>query len=197
MQAEPGASTYPPQALNRAMLEAVDYVHAEGWEAPPTLFALVDAQLLGQLTDSPELDEDNPDAALLALVVQELPENILPGSEHLADYLARAIWPPAVVGAIVAQEIMFRTPQEEDAGVDAPRPARLFSGVIRGDSTELTLLQLRPTEEELAALGPFGQDQVQLRGGDGIAPGFIAALRAGLDNEPEEDPAGGSEEGAY
>ena len=25
------------QALNKAMMEAVEFVHAEGWEAPPTL----------------------------------------------------------------------------------------------------------------------------------------------------------------
>ena len=28
------------QALNKAMMEAVDFIHAEGWDAAPTLFAL-------------------------------------------------------------------------------------------------------------------------------------------------------------
>ena len=34
------------QALNKAMMEAVEFVHAEGWDAPPTLFGLVPTQLL-------------------------------------------------------------------------------------------------------------------------------------------------------
>ena len=33
-------------ALNKAMREAVEFVHAEGWEAPPTLFALVPTSLV-------------------------------------------------------------------------------------------------------------------------------------------------------
>ena len=51
---------------------------------------------------------------------------------------------------------------------------------------ELTLLQLRPTEEDLAQAGPFAQDEIQLRGGPDVAPGIIAALRYGLEQEPEE-----------
>ena len=34
------------QALNKAMMEAVDFIHAEGWDATPTLFALVPSSLL-------------------------------------------------------------------------------------------------------------------------------------------------------
>ncbi len=34
------------QMLNKAMLEAVDFVHAEGWDGPPTLFGLVPADVL-------------------------------------------------------------------------------------------------------------------------------------------------------
>ena len=49
------------------------------------------------------------------------------------------------------------------------------------EGIEQTLLQLRPTEKELADAGPFAEDDIQLRGGPGIAPGVIAALRHGLD----------------
>lgn len=160
-----------PQALNKAMLEAVDFVHAEGWDASPTLFALVPSFLLADAMPD-GLDGDD---APLALVVQDtLPGTILPGSEELGDYISRISWPEQVVGAILAQEITFRDTSSEDP---TPRPARLYSGVLRGEA-ELTLLQLRPSEEELAEMGPFGEDKVELRGGPGVAPGVILALRA-------------------
>ena len=168
-----------PQALNKAMLEAVDFIHAEGWDASPTLFALVPTSLLADA--SPALLEE--DTAPLTLVVQDnLPETILPGSEELGDYISRIAWPPQVVGAILAQEIMFRDTSSTDP---TPRPARLFSGVLRSDA-ELTLLQLRRSEEELAALGPFAEDKVELRGGPGVAPGVILALKATFDNSFDE-----------
>lgn len=143
------------------MLEAVDFIHAEGWDADPTLFALVAAERLGL----PE--EDGP----LALVVQD----DIPGA--IEDFLPTVAWPAEVEGVILAQEIMF-----SDAGAPA-RPARLFSGVLRDDS-ELTLLQLRPSEDELAE--PFAEDKIDLRGGPGVAPGVIEALRYTLD-APVED----------
>ncbi|MDK4281555.1 PPA1309 family protein [Corynebacterium propinquum] len=198
--------------LNRAMMEAVDFIHPEGWDCPPTLFALVPTRLLAQ--HAVDVDDDSP----LTLVVQDdLPSNIEPGSEHLADYVSRVIWPDNVVGAVLAQEIKFK--DTADSRDSSPRPARLFSGVIRHDfaatndsalfvdelladdsddgsagaahsdtahtaepeGIEQTLLQLRPTEKELADAGPFAEDDIQLRGGPGIAPGVIAALRHGLD----------------
>src|SRR5690625_4845393 len=91
------------QALNKAMMAAVDFVHAEGWEAPPTLFALVPTELV---VDQIELDDDSTP---LTLVVQDnLPENILPGSEELAEYVSRIAWPRQVEGAVLAQEVMFK-----------------------------------------------------------------------------------------
>ncbi len=170
-------AVFSPQSLNKAMLEAVDFIHAEGWDQGPTLFALVPTEMLvDALTDG-------PDEALLTLVVQDtLPDNLLPGSEALGDYISRLAWPAEIAGAILAQEIMFT-----DVSVpgSAPRPARLFSGVLRGEA-ELTLLELRPTEEELAERGPFAEDQVELRGGPGVAPGVLAALRYTLEADPEE-----------
>lgn len=161
------------------MLEAVDFVHAEGWDAEgPSLFALVPTALLAQELAQPDPE---PDDAPFTLVLQEdLPTHIRAGSDELVDYVARALWPPQVAGAILAQEIIFK-----DVANPTPRPARLFSGVLR-DGAELTLLQLRPTEEELAA-SPFAEDQVELRGGPGVAPGVIEALSHGLHQSWEEE----------
>ncbi|ANE03435.1 PPA1309 family protein [Corynebacterium crudilactis] len=171
-------SIFSPQALNKAMLEAVEFIHAEGWDAGPTLFALVPtAMLVDTLNDAAE--DDSP----LTLVVQDnLPDNLLPGSEALGDYVSRLAWPAEIAGAILAQEIMFTDSAVQGA---TPQPARLFSGVVRGE-TELTLLQLRPTEEELAERGPFAEDEIELRGGPGVAPGVIAALRYTLEADPED-----------
>ncbi|MFW9097700.1 PPA1309 family protein [Corynebacterium striatum] len=170
-------------ALNKAMREAVEFVHAEGWDAPPTLFALVPTSLVAdQLA---ELNEE--DASPLTLIVQDnIPDNIEPGSEQLADYVARLAWPHEVAGVVLAQEIKFRDTSASVLGDAAPRPARLFSGVLREEGVELTLLQPRPTEEELEAAGPFAEDDIQLRGGPEVAPGVIAALRYGLEQDPDE-----------
>lgn len=150
-------------ALNKAMLEAVDFIHAEGWDASPTLFALVPVELLGL----PE--EEGP----LALVVQD---DIV---EAIEDFLPRVSWPAEVEGVILAQEIMFR-----EEGETAARPARLFSGVLRDDAS-LTLLQLRPEQSELDK--PFAEDNIELRGGPQVAPEVIEALRYTLDNTEEAD----------
>lgn len=169
------------QALNKAMTEAVEFVHAEGWDAPPSLFALVPTQLLvDELTQLADDATHSP----LTLVVQELPEHIRPGSDELADYVSRVAWPEQVEGVVLAQEIVFR---DTSAGPAAePRPARLFSGVLRGEDIEQTLLQMRLTEEELEERGMFAQDEIELRGGPNVAPNVIAALRYSLDREPEE-----------
>ena len=87
-------------ALNRAMTEAVEFVHAEGWDARPTIFALVPTHLVADQLAA--LDEE--DAAPLTLIVQDnVPENIEPGSEQLADYVSRLAWPREVAGVILAQ----------------------------------------------------------------------------------------------
>lgn len=153
-----------PQAFNKAMLEAVDFVDAKGWDAPPTLFGLVPTSLI-------RLAHDVLDDAPLTLVVQELPNNLPPESEELSDYISRVTWPDGVVGAILAQEIRFLDPNADAS--TPPRPARLFSGVLRDDMAQLTLLQLRPSETD-----PQAPSRRELRGGPGVASGVIAALQA-------------------
>ena len=166
------------QALNKAMMEAVEFVHAEGWDAPPTLFGLVPTQLL--VDELGNLDDSSP----LTLVVQDLPEHILPGSEELGEYVSRIAWPRDVQGVILAQEIVFKDASAGEAA--EPRPARLFSGVLREEDIEQTLLQLRLTDQELEERGAFAQDDIELRGGPGVAPGVVAALRYGLEQDPDE-----------
>ena len=100
------------QALNKAMMEAVDFIHAEGWDTAPTLFALVPSSLLIDALPSTDGDDDT---APLTLVVQDsLPANLGGGSEELEDYISRLAWPADVAGVILAQEIMFR---------DSPSPS--------------------------------------------------------------------------
>lgn len=170
------------QALNKAMMEAVEFVHAEGWDAAPTLFALVPTELVAA-----QLAEVGDESAPLTLIVQEeIPAHIQPGSDELGAYITRLAWPEEIAGVILAQEIMFK-----DSSADAPtageaRPARLFTGVLREEGVELTLLQIRPTEEELEEAGPFAQDEIQLRGGPSVAPAVIGALRYSLDNDDLE-----------
>ncbi len=189
------SSAFSQQALNKAMMEAVEFVHAEGWGANPTLFALAPTSMLvDQLAELPGLDDDAGSAPLTLVVQDHLPEHIDPGSEELADYCARLAWPQEVAGVVLAQEIMFRdVSAATDGGTDAgstgasePRQARLFSGVLRDDEIELTLLQIRPSDEEIAEAGPFTEDEISLRGGPNVAPGVIAALRYGLEQDPEE-----------
>ena len=150
------------------MREAVNFTHAEGWDQPPTLFCLVPASVIARETGSIVDDEQDN----LTLVVQDLPD--MGSGDELQDYIARTAWPRTVAGAILAQEIMFQNSAEPGSG---PRKARLFSEII-DDGPYLTLLQLRPTEEELSAAGVFGQDNIELLGGPDVAPGVITLLRS-------------------
>lgn len=158
--------------LNSALREAVDFVHAEGWDRPATLFALVPAELVQDALAS----GDDADESPLALVVQDgLPDHIRPGSDELGEYIATVQWPEVVVGAVLAQEIMFRNSADTES---VPRQARIFTGVING-GPDRTLLQLRPSQDDIDA-DPFAEDKVELLGGmDGaeIAPGVTAMLR--------------------
>lgn len=176
--------------LNAALREAVDFVHAEGWDRPATLFALVPAELVQDVLAAGDTGDDSSDgdgtgAAPLALVVQDdLPDHLRPGSDELGDYISTVRWPEVVVGAVLAQEIVFRNSAggadgtDGAAGATEPRQARLFTGVIDG-GPDRTLLQLRPTEEELDS-DPFAEDKVELLGGmedAELAPGVTAMLR--------------------
>lgn len=172
------------RVLNAALREAVDFVHAEGWDRPATLFALVPHSLV---VDALGNSVDEAESNSLALVVQEgIPEHIEPGSEELGEFIATIRWPRHVVGAILAQEISFVNAAEGPGA--PPRPARLFSGVLddAGSGAQRSLVQLRPSESDLDA-DPFAQDKIELLGGDDIAPGVLATLRATFEADDASD----------
>lgn len=161
--------------LNAALREAVDFVHAEGWDRPATLFALVPTELVQDVIAAGDNDDDTDNSPLSLVVQDDLPDHIRPGSDELGEYIATVRWPDVVVGAVLAQEIMFRNSADPDA---IPRQARIFTGVVDG-GPDRTLLQLRPSEDDIAA-DPFAEDKVDLLGGlDGaeIAPGVTSMLR--------------------
>lgn len=174
-----------PQALNRAVVEAVELAHAEGWDAPPQVFALVPAELVADALGR-ELDD-----APLAVITQEpLPAGVEGGSPELGEFITGLSWPAPVVGAVLVQEVLIVAPDRTgeldglelaevraQVGSGLARQARLITGVL-DDGPEVTLIQVRPTEEELAERGPFAEDDIELRDGRGHAPGVVAALRA-------------------
>lgn len=191
----PTANYMTQQALNRAVREAVEYVHADGWDNAPCLFALVPTELLadslaGAMDDSlGGFDPDFLDSAPLTVVAQEpLPEGIEGGSPELSDFISRTSWPHGVVGAVLSQEVLIVAPEDAEsldgvsldelrahAGENGARQARLFTGLLH-DGPSLTLIQPRPTEKELEERGPFAEDDIDLRSGSGLADGVIAAL---------------------
>lgn len=192
-----GNAVFSQQALNRAVREAVDFVHGEGWDAPPSLFALVPTELVADALDPEVLDE----SPLTVVVQEELPEGIEGGSPELGDFIARTSWPAGVVGAVLAQEILVVKPEDEDAldglaveevraaGRGLARQARLFTGVL-ADGPALTLLQPRPTEAELAERGPFAEDHIELKAADGLADGVVAALQSTFAGDGAMDDEG-------
>ena len=66
----PNVDLQDERVLNAALREAVDFVQAEGWDQPATLFALVPASLIADA--APQAFDDDAPANPLALVVQEL-----------------------------------------------------------------------------------------------------------------------------
>lgn len=180
-----GESWRTRPALNRAVLEAVELAHSAGWDSPPQLVALVPTELLAGALGR-ELDDDP-----LSLVVQEpLPEGVEGGSPELGEFIARTSWPEGVVGAVLVQEVLVVAPDRageiddmelEEVRASArdglARQARLITGVL-DEGPDLTLIQPRPTEAELAERGPFAEDDIEPRDGSGTADGVVAALRA-------------------
>ncbi|QFZ16913.1 hypothetical protein EKG83_04995 [Saccharothrix syringae] len=150
------AEEMPPVALPAVAREVDEFVSAAGWNQPPQLFALVPtAQLLAQ---QPELaGQLDPEASPLTPIAQDE----LPDSE-LDRALAGIVWPEAVHGCALAQEIVVLPPEaearltEEDLDDDAARrfaaehpdrrEARLVAAVLR-DGSAACVLRLRGTVE--------------------------------------------------
>ena len=144
-----------PTLLPALAREVEEFVSTAGWDQAPQLFALVPtAELIAQ---QPELREQlDPAASLTPIAQDELP------GEDLGDALASIVWPDAVTGCAVAQEIVVLPPDAE-AEIDSVaddssvlrrvaaehpqrREARLVAAVLR-DGTAACVLRLRGDDD--------------------------------------------------
>jgi hypothetical protein len=144
------------QHLSAVAREVEDFVSTAGWDQPPQLFALVPTAELVEA--QPELAAQVDAGAPLTPVAQDA----LP-SEDLADALGGIMWPEAVQGCAIAQEIVVLPPEAEDAlpageeqgdtdvlrriAAEHPqrREARLVAAVLR-DGTAACVLRIRGTD---------------------------------------------------
>ncbi|MBJ8338323.1 MULTISPECIES: PPA1309 family protein [Antrihabitans] len=185
--------------LARCLREVAEHVDARGWDQPPHLFALVPTADL--IAAEPALHDQLADGPSITPIEQEaMPHDIDGGSRALDEFLATTTWPPAVVGCVLAQEIVVLPPEAEtdldealaplladrDAADEAARAAaeahperragRLFAAVLR-DGQSLALLQLRPDEEDES----YGD--LELLTYPDLAPNIVEALHATLESE--------------
>ncbi|QLY33013.1 PPA1309 family protein [Nocardia huaxiensis] len=190
-------------ALYRCIREVAEYVDGEGWDRPPQMFALVPTADL--VAAEPGLIDQLDDAAALTPIAQEpFPDDITGNSMALDEFLATTSWPDAVEGCVLVQQIVVLPPAAEKTLDDAIEPlladpdaadhaarraavthpgrrdARLFAGVLR-DGTSLSLLQVRPSEDEE---DPFAD--LDLRTTPNLAPNLVQALRHTFENEPDD-----------
>ena len=147
------------QHLSAVAREVEDFVATAGWDQPPQLFALVPTADLVQR--QPDLaGQVDPAAPLTPIAQDSLP------SEDLADALAGLMWPDAVHGCALAQEIVVLPPEAESAlptgestgdsdtmrriAAEHPRrqEARLVAAVLR-DGTAACVLRLRGDEADM------------------------------------------------
>lgn len=153
-----------------AVSEAEEFVGTGGWDQPPQLFALVrTAELLaGQPEMAAHLDPD--------VVYTPVAQDPLPAA-GLAEKLQQIVWPPAVAGCVLVQEIVVLPPSAQDALPDDPdeaavvaaahpdrTEARLAVGVLR-DGGGACLMRLKGEHAD-----------APLRGAD-LAPNLVEALR--------------------
>ncbi len=142
-----------PQHLSAVAREVEDFVSSAGWDQPPQLFALVPtADLVERQPDL--VGQVDPAAPLTPIAQDALPD------DDLADALAGIMWPEAVSGCALAQEIVVlppgvesELPMGESTGDSAAmrriaaehpqrREARLVAAVLR-DGTAACVLRVR------------------------------------------------------
>ncbi|RZS32227.1 hypothetical protein EV193_11371 [Herbihabitans rhizosphaerae] len=140
--------------LPSVVREVEEFVGSAGWDQPPQLFALVPTADL--LAAQPELAGSLSDAPVTPVAQDALPD----GDLDLA--LARIMWPDAVRGCALAQEIVVLPPEAEETIADEVgsdesmlrriaaehprrREARLVAAVLR-DGTAACVIRLRATD---------------------------------------------------
>jgi hypothetical protein len=167
----PVPTTEPVADLPALAREVEDFVASGGWDQPPQLFALVPTTEL--LKAQPELaGQLDPGSALTPIAQEELP------SGDLSDTLAGIMWPAAVHGCALVQEIVVLPPDaeaeiEDEQDADRLRErvaahpqrqeARLVAAVLRAGG-EACVMRLRNHEDVLT--------------GPDLAPNLTAALHA-------------------
>lgn len=190
-------------ALYRCIREVAEYVDGEGWDRAPQMFALVPTADLVAAEPS-LLDQLDAENALTPIAQEAFPDDVAVDRHAMEEYLATTSWPPSVEGCVLVQQIVVLPPAAEQsldeaiaplladdeaadragrqAAAEHPerRDARLFAGVLR-DGTSLSLLQVRPTEDEE---DPFGD--LDLRTAPNLAPNLVEALKHTLENDPDE-----------
>ncbi|GAA2992888.1 PPA1309 family protein [Actinokineospora diospyrosa] len=137
------------QDLPAAAREVEDFVATGGWDQRPQLFALVPTADL--LREQPDLaGQIDPGAALTPVAQDELPDG------DLGAALGTIMWPEAVAGCALVQEILILPPEAEAelpesdpdtvsaaaAEHPAAREARLVAAVLR-DGSVACVLRLR------------------------------------------------------
>ncbi len=163
--------------LALAVSEAEEFVGSAGWDQPTQIFALVLTTDL--VRAQPEMAGQLDGGAYFTPVAQEAMPR-----DDLADALDELVWPAAVAGCVLVQEIVVLPPAAATAlptdptaatAAAAAHPerteARLAVGVLR-DGSAACLLRLRGDH-----------DDAPLRGAD-LAPNLVEALHRTLDGHP-------------
>jgi hypothetical protein len=171
-------------ALARTVTEIEHHVARRGWDAPVSVFALV--QTARAVARNPGLADELPDGVVAA--AEQDPEHLtsieqenLPAAATLEDMLARIAWPETVDGTAVVVERVI-VPPEAEVGLPAdPAEAlallsahpgredvRIAAGVLRSGETWCAL-RMRKHDAD-AAVG----------GSADAVPGLLEALRATL-----------------
>lgn len=145
---EPSTSASLPAVAR----EVEEFAATGGWDQAPQLFALVPTEHL--LREQPDLSGQVDKSAPLTPVAQDsLPEG------DLGAALATIMWPPAVAGCALVQEIVMLPPEAEAELPDAEdhmarvaashpqaRQARLVAAVLR-DGAVACVLRVRDDGE--------------------------------------------------
>jgi hypothetical protein len=179
--AEPiGSAPLLPQVVR----EVEEFAAATGWDQPPQLFALVATADL--LASHPEVGDQVDAGSALTPVAQEPLADT-----DLADALAGIVWPDAVAGCALVQEIVVLPPDAEAELTDGAeanptaedtermrriaaehpqrREARLVAGVLR-DGSAACVLRVRGDVDHPDELVEHPE----------LAPNLVDALRETL-----------------
>ncbi|WP_209648001.1 PPA1309 family protein [Kibdelosporangium banguiense] len=151
--------------------EVEQFVDAAGWDQPPQLFALVATAELMKM--QPELaDQLDPASTLTPIAQDSLPDG------DLGEALAGIMWPDAVQGCALVQEIVVLPPEAEAEVDDAEdeehlrqlvaehpdrQEARLVAAVLRNGG-EACVMRLRNHDDLVTS--------------PDLAPNLTAALHA-------------------